>query len=338
MGLCKVAFPASLLQANMVVTLQSSKEAYIQCIYKSVSRCLPYLNHAIQHFPLSTQQQSQEVMENRWNNGILPDIAIPQRHEDGLQRIFSIIRDQQKLEEFHNSLPPFYRPIFADTSAAPSWLHVRPTHPHMEIPDREFTILARARLLKIGPKKVQHCSFCHTKDVPGNHPYSCRAFSQWRLDRHNFQVNTLHSYLPFETKKEQILFIPSSSSSESSSSSTRPKLIADLLIPSSRIAFDVTVVSTRPIHNSHAEAERRADNHKTNKYARALIDGSIRELIPVVLGPFGNVGTSARQYIDANLPDFSRSLKTRLALGAARGTARMIECWSRWIQAAQLGS
>jgi hypothetical protein len=356
-GLSSVAFPASLLQANMVLCTQR-KDTALQCSWPTASRCCKYLNIALQLFPPPPEQQvSQEVVDNLLVSGTLPHITIPTRSEDGIQRMFSMARDAKKRDHFVNvTLSPRDRTLFADTSVARSWLHVRPTHPHMNIPDREFTVLARARALYVGTGQYPDCPCCKADEIPGNHPYSCRALSQWRQERHNFQVRLLQSYLPSETKIEHKLpglkpfspTAPSFSSSSSSSSlsaksrtphqaprSTRRRLIADLLIPSSLTAFDVTIVATRPIHSTHLEAEKRAENHKVRKYSPALADGTIRDIIPVVIGPFGNIGVQARAYIDTNLPDFAKALKTRIALGVARGTARMIECWSRWTLATQ---
>ena len=81
---------------------------------------------------------------------------------------------------------------------------------------------------------------------------------------------------------------------------------------------------------SHLQAQLRAENAKAAKYRRALANGAITKLVPFVVGPFGNLGRLAQQFIDVDLDMMNfdgRLLKLRCAVAAARATARIILCW-----------
>jgi len=185
------------------------------------------------------------------------------------------------------------------------------------------------------------------------------------LARHNYIVTILQTYSDTNVVREAILntarisrrntdsTAPSLINSTSSSSSTslrssiqnrrdrnrltRDNIIADLYVPNHKLAIDVSVVATRERDESHYQAEQRADLAKRRKYLPALNNNAIASIIPFIVGPFGNLGTSATQYINETAKKENiAEIRSRIAIAAARGTARMILCWSRLYESVQV--
>lgn len=327
-GLCSIAFPASLIQSSVIAETQTSNP--IVCAGSSLVRCRAVLDTILRFFA-HENTPSPAALAEQFSQGILPNIKLPERGEDGIQRVLSIERDKALVAEYRRTMDDGCALLYADTSASSSWLYARPATPQLTIPNDEYVTLMRTRALFTPTPHGSNCPLCDSVVVPANHAYTCRRFSEWRLARHNYQVKLLKSSCPANAQVEAVL----DCSRRSSVQSTGPtpingNLIADLYLPSDRTAVDVTVVVTRPRMTNHLQAQQRAEAAKTAKYRPAMANNAITKLVPFVLGPFGNLGRLAQQFIDTDLAIMNfdaRLLKLRCAVAAARATARIILCW-----------
>lgn len=340
--LCPIAFSASLLQANAVLTQQT--ESFISCSLSTVNRIRPFAYEILNRFPPEPEEAALPLADLQLQLGsqTIPLCSLPPREDNGIQSALMFHRDNDESAIFREALSQRLAPLFADNRACSVWLNVHPSNSTYEIPDREYLTLARTRALYSPIMGTDSCPLCHLCAPAANHIYTCRRFGEWRLARHNHQVRILRSVCPPGTGHEVILdcspsFSSSSSSSPSSSSSssyltpspTAGNLIADLLLRQGNrlTVIDVTIVATRQMHVHHTDAEARAFRSKTTKYRPAVLNGVIQDVIPFVVGPFGNIGKAGTSFLATLSMSEPVRLRMRLSLGAARATSRIILAW-----------
>lgn len=351
-NICTLAFSASLMQANAVLMAQTAST--IHCTAGTMRRIWPFLQEVLTLFPAAHDANAAPV-QSQIDNNTLPVCDLPSRRNKGIQSALTFHRDNNTANTFQQGLHPRLAPLYADSRACSAWLNIHPTNAYFELPDREFLTMARARALHEPTSLLGQCPLCHLTAPNANHIYTCRRFGEWRLSRHNFITRSLRSACPANTIYQALLtrtpahspvHSPPSSPSASPSSPSRTAisssglpyltpsplaghLIADLLIRQGNrsIAVDVTVVSTRQIHVTHRDAELRAAQAKVTKYRPAILNGTIKEVVPFVVGPFGNIGEGATQFINTlSAPDPVR-LRLNISIAAARATSRMILAW-----------
>ena len=109
----------------------------------------------------------------------------------------------------------------------------------------------------------------------------------------------------------------------------------DLVIPvpskRARIAVDVTVVAAQKKAPTTQRVFDLALSRKRQTYTRTLATSAISQLIAFSINPFGSLSPDACKFIDRLIPDplIRADCRTRISVSVARGTARMIQCWSR---------
>ena len=109
----------------------------------------------------------------------------------------------------------------------------------------------------------------------------------------------------------------------------------DLVIPvpkkRTRIAVDVTIVASQKKAPTTQRVFDLALSRKRQTYTRALATSTISQLIAFSINPFGSLSPNAGKFIDRLIPDplIRADCRTRISISVARGTARMIQCWSR---------
>jgi hypothetical protein len=111
---------------------------------------------------------------------------------------------------------------------------------------------------------------------------------------------------------------------------TRAELRADLWLAGSSTAVDVVVAASCRL--GRARAFDRAAYKKYSKYQPAVDDGTIAVIVPFVMSPFGVLAKPAKAFVKRAMGfvDASKVAKARLrlAVAAARGTARLAHAWN----------
>lgn len=346
-NLCSMAFSASLMQANAVLVAQTGQA--VACTANTMQRIWPYLQEILNLFPPPEEagrdgQMMTATVQQQIDNKIVPTCGLPPRRGEGIQQALTFHRDDQRAQIFMESLPDRVAPLFADSRACSAWLNIHPSNRIFEMEDSEFLTLARARALHDPVAARDTCFWCRLVNPPANHHYTCRGFGDWRLQRHNYITRLVRAACPADTLYQAVLSMTTVAQLRAPGPpvpasrfalphmipmSTSDCLIADLLMfrGIKAIAVDITVVATRQIHVSHREAEMRAAKHKMTKYTPVLLNGTIQELIPFVVGPFGNIGQHASEFLKALDPPEPNRLRLQISMAACRATARMILAW-----------
>ena len=107
----------------------------------------------------------------------------------------------------------------------------------------------------------------------------------------------------------------------------------DMIVPveGGPLAVDVTVVAARHGARDPHQYFARASRTKQYKYGHLQGQGVFSHLLVFSANPFGSLSDESMAFLSRILPDVQQraQARARIALSIARGTARMMQCWSR---------
>ena len=216
-----------------------------------------------------------------------------------------------------------------DALAPAAWLTVQPSNELLVIPNLEFRTLLAARLLHTAGTTdnnmmLQVCPLCQQRptSLMPSHIYMCRELSLWRKIRHDRTVDVLAAFCPTDSVHTEASITPTSQQR------------IDLLVQlnsSTLTAIDVTIVATQHKHSDLAHTFAHAHNKKADKYNRFVSAGYFTDLRTFAINPFGSLSNEALAILKTIIPDpYLRSqARTLISVSVARGSAKMMACWSR---------
>jgi hypothetical protein len=359
-----MAFTASIVASNKLVQ-ERFKEPIIfsQAALERIKPFLPYLLElGIDHG--DEEMDPHFLPPDLLAQGILPLFKPP---PDALS--FQRYLQTQWDSDHENSMinPSVNAALFFDNAGSADWLTSLPSHPGLIIPDSEYITLLRARLNwssiedQLLPKppppprpsrtimdEDPFCPLCGLVYSEITHPYTCRQVSGSLIARHDRVVSILSQYLDppvdsevtfsTDSSRSHVVVVGSKTNNTSSNCSLKEKLSvlrnkslirADLWLPPSKTAVDVTIVSSSSTDKGMTQSFQRAISRKKSKYRPLIARGVISELVPFPISPFGSLAPSSLLFLSDHVSLKSQVplIRRLISISVARGTARTIMSW-----------
>ena len=147
---------------------------------------------------------------DQMHEGEVPALSVKEATK--LQRKLQGRAEEDRQATVRRELPTHLSALYEDaaTPGTGRWLSALPTDPTLQVPDRQFRLALRAKLLQSPATALASCAVCRVRPVDASHPWTCQALSRLRIARHDAVVRRLHAMVGRQAavREHGIPFLP----------------------------------------------------------------------------------------------------------------------------------